>query len=48
MRKISKLSKTERLEIEILINKGYSIRSIASSLNRSPNTISHTKSEKTL
>ena len=41
MRKRSKLSKTERLEIEILRNKGYSMRKIAEVLERSPNTISY-------
>jgi len=41
MRKRSKLSKTERLEIEILRNKGYSMRKIAKVLERSLNTISY-------
>lgn len=35
------LSDTERSEIEILHTKGYSIRSIAKTLGRSPNTISY-------
>jgi IS30 family transposase len=35
------LSKVERLEIAILLKKGYSLRSIASSMGRSPNTISY-------
>ena len=41
MRKRSKLSKEERSEIEILRNKGYSMRKIAEVLERSPNTISY-------
>lgn len=41
MRKRSKLSKAERSEIEILTNKGYSMRKIAEVLERSPNTISY-------
>ena len=36
----SHIKKTERLEIAILLNKGYSIRSIARTLNRSPSSIS--------
>ena len=36
----SHISKSERLEISILLNKGYSIRSIGKALNRSPGTIS--------
>jgi IS30 family transposase len=35
------LSRVERLEIEIVLNKGYSQRSIATVLGRSPNTISY-------
>lgn len=35
------LSKPERLEIAILKEKGYSLRSIAKSMGRSPNTISY-------
>ena len=35
------LSDAERSEIEILRNKGYSMRSIARTLGRSPNTISY-------
>jgi IS30 family transposase len=41
MIKRSKLSKAERSEIEILRNKGYSMRTIAKVLGRSPNTISY-------
>lgn len=41
MKKKGKLTKTERSEIEILRNKGYSMRSIANTLERSPNTISY-------
>src|SRR3989344_4549175 len=41
MAKKSKLSLSERLEIEILLGKGYSLRSIARCLCRSPNTISY-------
>lgn len=37
----SDLSRAERLEIEILLNKKYSQRSIAAALGRSPNTISY-------
>ncbi len=41
MKKMPKLTNDERSEIEILRNKGYSIRSIAKVLGRSPNTISY-------
>ncbi len=41
MKKMPKLTNSERSEIEILRNKGYSIRSIAKALGRSPNTISY-------
>lgn len=41
MNKRSKLKKSERDEIEILLGKKYSLRSIARVLNRSPNTISY-------
>ena len=41
MEKRSKLKKSERDEIEILRGKGYALRSIARTLNRSPNTISY-------
>jgi len=41
MRKREKLTKSERLEIEILLGKGYSYRKIAKTLDRSPNTISY-------
>ncbi len=34
------IKKAERLEIAILLNKGYSFRDIAKALKRSPNTIS--------
>ena len=40
MKKFTYLSSQERSEIEILHNKGYSIRNIAKVLGRSPNTIS--------
>jgi IS30 family transposase len=40
MNKAKKLSKEERYEIHILLQKGYSMRSIARAMNRSPNTIS--------
>src|SRR3989344_8464163 len=39
--KYTNLSAAERLEIGILRSRGYSIRSIAKSLERSPNTISY-------
>jgi transposase, IS30 family len=39
MRKASKLTNSERSEIDILHSKGYSARSIARALGRSPNTI---------
>lgn len=39
MKKASKLTNTERSEIDILHNKGYSARAIAKALGRSPNTI---------
>ena len=35
------LIKAERLEIKILLDKAYSMRSIAKSMERSPNTISY-------
>lgn len=41
MQKKSKLNRTERMEIEILLGKGYSLRQIAGVLERSPNTISY-------
>lgn len=41
MKRASKLKDYERSEIQILKNKGYSIRSIAKALGRSPNTISY-------
>ncbi len=41
MIKRGKLSKSERLEIEILLDKKYSFRAIARSMSRSPNTISY-------
>lgn len=40
-KKFKYLSDSERSEIEILKDKGYSIRAIAKVLNRSPNTISY-------
>lgn len=40
MRKAKKLKKEERLEIGILVEKGYSMRSIGRAMGRSPNTIS--------
>ena len=40
MKKAPKLSDAERLEIGILLGKNYSLRSIASVLGRSPNTVS--------
>ena len=39
MKKASKLTDTERSEVDILHTKGYSARSIASVLGRSPNTV---------
>jgi transposase, IS30 family len=41
MKQAKKLSKAERLEIKILLDKGYSHRAIARVLERSPNTISY-------
>lgn len=41
MIKQKKLTKSERLELEILLDKGYSYRKIAKALGRSPNTISY-------
>jgi IS30 family transposase len=41
MKKASKLKKSERSEISILLGRGYSMRSIAKALGRSPNTISY-------
>ena len=35
------LTRTERLEIGVLVRKGYSLRSIAKEMQRSPNTISY-------
>lgn len=40
MKKAKKLQYVERLEIKILLNKQYSIRSIAEAMNRSPGSIS--------
>ena len=39
MKKASKITDAERSEIDILHSKGYSARSIASTLGRSPNTV---------
>jgi len=41
MAKKPKLKLVDRLEIKILLDKGYSCRSIAKSMGRSPNTISY-------
>ena len=41
MTKRKKLTKSERQEIEILLDKDYSYRRIAKALGRSPNTISY-------
>jgi len=41
MKNKGKLKREERLEIAILLNKGYSRREIAKSMDRSPNTISY-------
>lgn len=41
MKKANKIKKAERDEIFILLQKGYSMRSIAKALGRSPNTISY-------
>ena len=41
MKKREKLILSERLEMEILLGKGYSYRKIAKALGRSPNTISY-------
>lgn len=41
MAKKSKLKLVERLEIKILLEKGYSLRAIARSMERSPNTIAY-------
>lgn len=41
MKKASKLNDAERCEIDILHSKGYSARSIAKALGRSPNTIAN-------
>lgn len=41
MKKAKKIKKAERNEISILLHKGYSIRSIAGVLGRSPNTVSY-------
>lgn len=41
MKKAKDLSRAERLEIGILLQKQYSLRAIAASLERSPNTISY-------
>jgi transposase, IS30 family len=40
MKKSKKISKAERLEIGILLKKGYSLRAIARAMARSPNSIS--------
>lgn len=41
MRKAKDLTRAERLEIGILLEKGYSLRSIAREMGRSPNTVSY-------
>lgn len=41
MRKAKKIKKAERDEISILLQKGYSMRSIAGALGRSPNSVSY-------
>jgi len=41
MKKAKKIKKAERDEIFILLDKGYSIRSIGRALGRSPNSISY-------
>ena len=41
MKKASKLTDAERSEIDILHSKGYSARSIAKALGRSPNTVAY-------
>jgi len=41
MAKKPKLKLVDRLEIKILLDKGYSFREIARSMGRSPNTISY-------
>ena len=41
MAKKPKLKLSDRLEIKILLDKGYSLRAIAESMDRSPNTISY-------
>lgn len=41
MRRAKKLSRIERLEIEILLGKRYTCRRIAKALGRSPNTVSY-------
>ena len=41
MKKASKLTDAERSEIDILHSKGYSARSIAKALGRSPNTVAN-------
>lgn len=41
MKKSKKLCRAERLEIEILRSKGYSLRAVARALGRSPNTVSY-------
>ena len=41
MQKSKKMSRTERLELEVLLGKGYSLRKIAGVIGRSPNTISY-------
>ena len=41
MAKKPKLKLVDRLEIKILLDKGYSYRAIARSMGRSPNTISY-------
>jgi len=46
MKKKQKLKRVERLEIAILIEKGYSLRKIGRVLGRSPNTISYEVREK--
>lgn len=41
MKNKGKLKRAERLEISILLGKGYSFREVATALSRSPNTVSY-------
>lgn len=48
MKKIEKIKKAERLEISILLKRGYSLRAVARVLDRSPNSVSYEVKENSI